>query len=81
AVGCPSKGGDASGEGANGSVAPNLGYGVNSGAVDGSLCDEAARPAITNFYFEYDSSGKKPEVMRALDVIAKNLKGSAQRVV
>ena len=34
AVGCSSKGGDASGEGA---VDPNAGYGANTGAVDGSL--------------------------------------------
>jgi len=33
AVGCSSKGGDASGEGANGGVDPNAGYGANSGAV------------------------------------------------
>ncbi|MDX4007538.1 OmpA family protein [Pseudomonas aeruginosa] len=54
AVGCSSKGGDASGEGANGGVDPNAGYGANSGAV---------------------------EAMRALDVHAKDLKGSGQRVV
>lgn len=81
AVGCSSKGGDASGEGANGGVDPNAGYGANSGAVDGSLSDEAALRAITTFYFEYDSSDLKPEAMRALDVHAKDLKGSGQRVV
>ena len=63
AVGCSSKGGDASGEGANGGVDPNAGYGANSGAVDGSLSDEAALRAITTFYFEYDSSDLKPEAM------------------
>ncbi|EPR8304548.1 TPA: peptidoglycan-associated lipoprotein Pal [Pseudomonas aeruginosa] len=81
AVGCSSKGGDASGEGANGGVDPSAGYGANSGAVDGSLSDEAALRAITTFYFEYDSSDLKPEAMRALDVHAKDLKGSGQRVV
>ncbi|MGU2315307.1 peptidoglycan-associated lipoprotein Pal [Pseudomonas aeruginosa] len=81
AVGCSSKGGDASGEGANSGVDPNAGYGANSGAVDGSLSDEAALRAITTFYFEYDSSDLKPEAMRALDVHAKDLKGSGQRVV
>ena len=81
AVGCSSKGGDASGEGANGGADPNAGYGANSGAVDGSLSDEAALRAITTFYFEYDSSDLKPEAMRALDVHAKDLKGSGQRVV
>ena len=81
AVGCSSKGGDASGEGANGGVDPNAGYGANSGAVDGSLSDEAALRAITTFYFEDDSSDLKPEAMRALDVHAKDLKGSGQRVV
>ncbi|HHW1953997.1 TPA: peptidoglycan-associated lipoprotein Pal [Pseudomonas aeruginosa] len=81
AVGCSSKGGDASGEGANGGVDLNAGYGANSGAVDGSLSDEAALRAITTFYFEYDSSDLKPEAMRALDVHAKDLKGSGQRVV
>ena len=64
--GFSSKGGDASGEGANGGVDPNAGYGANSGAVDGSLSDEAALRAITTFYFEYDSSDLKPEAMRAL---------------
>lgn len=76
AVGCSSKGGDASGEGANGGVDPNAGYGANSGAVDGSLSDEAALRAITTFYFEYDSSDLKPEAMRALDVHAKDLKAA-----
>lgn len=78
AVGCSSKGGDAAGEGA---VDPNAGYGANTGAVDGSLSEEAALRAITTFYFEYDSSDLKPEAMRALDVHAKDLKASGQRVV
>ncbi|WP_252271138.1 peptidoglycan-associated lipoprotein Pal [Pseudomonas subflava] len=78
AVGCSSKGGDASGEGA---VDPNAGYDANSGAVDGSLSEEAALRAITTFYFEYDSSDLKPEAMRALDVHAKDLKGNGARVV
>ncbi len=86
AVGCSSKGGDASGEGAGagagaGAVDPNAGYGANSGAVDGSMGDEAALRAITTFYFEYDSSDLKPEAMRALDVHARDLKASGQRVV
>ncbi|HYQ40177.1 MAG TPA: peptidoglycan-associated lipoprotein Pal [Pseudomonas sp.] len=81
AAGCSSKGGDAAGQGA---VDPNAGYGANSGAVDGSLGgsgDEAALRAITTFYFEYDSSDLKPEAMRALDVHAKDLQSSGQRVV
>ncbi len=78
AVGCSSKGGDASGEGA---VDPNAGYNANSGAVDGALSEEAALRAITTFYFEYDSSDLKPEAMRALDVHAKDLKGNGARVV
>jgi len=78
AVGCSSKGGDAAGEGA---VDPNTGYGANTGAVDGSLSEEAALRAITTFYFEYDSSDLKAEAMRALDVHAKDLKGNGARVV
>ena len=79
AVGCSSKGGDASGEGA---VDPNAGYGANAGAVDGSsLSDEAALRASTTFYFEYDSSDLKPEAMRALDVHARDLQANGARVV
>ena len=78
AVGCSSKGGDAAGEGA---VDPNAGYGANTGAVDGSLSEEAALRAITTFYFEYDSSDLKAEAMRALDVHAKDLKSAGNRVV
>ncbi|AMA45091.1 peptidoglycan-associated lipoprotein Pal [Pseudomonas monteilii] len=82
AVGCSSKGGDNAGEG-SGAVDPNAGYssGSNSGAVDGSLSEEAALRAITTFYFEYDSSDLKPEAMRALDVHAKDLKANGNRVV
>lgn len=79
AVGCSSKGGDNAGEGA--AVDPNAGYGANTGAVDGSLSEEAALRAITTFYFEYDSSDLKPEAMRALDVHAKDLKSNGNRVV
>lgn len=80
AVGCSSKGGDTSGEGA---IDPNAGYnaGAGTGAVDGSLSEEAALRAITTFYFEFDSSDLKPEAMRALDVHAKDLRSSGQRVV
>lgn len=78
AVGCSSKGGDAAGEGA---IDPNAGYGANSGAVDGSLSEEAALRAITIFYFEYDSSDLKPEAMRALDVHSRDLQGNGARVV
>jgi len=78
AVGCSSKGGENAGAGA---VDPNAGYGANTGAVDGSLSEEAALRAITTFYFEYDSSDLKPEAMRALDVHAKDLKGNGARVV
>jgi peptidoglycan-associated lipoprotein len=78
AVGCSSKGGDASGEGA---VDPNAGYNAGSSGVDGALSEEAALRAITTFYFEYDSSDLKPEAMRALDVHAKDLKGNGARVV
>ncbi|GAB3382436.1 peptidoglycan-associated lipoprotein [Azotobacter armeniacus] len=91
AVGCSSRGGDASGEGAgaNGGVDPNAGYGAGtsgydsgSGSYDGSMGgDEAALRAITTFYFEYDSSDLKPEAMRALDVHAGDLKGNGARVV
>jgi len=79
AVGCSSKGGDNAGQGA--AVDPNAGYGANTGAVDGSLSEEAALRAITTFYFEYDSSDLKPEAMRALDVHAKDLKANGARVV
>ena len=79
AVGCSSIGGDNAGEGA--AVDPNAGYGANTGAVDGSLSEEAALRAITVFYFEYDSSDLKPEAMRALDVHAKDLKANGARVV
>lgn len=78
AVGCSSKGGDASGEGA---VDPNAGYNAGNSGVDGALSEEAALRAITTFYFEYDSSDLKPEAMRALDVHAKDLKGNGARVV
>ena len=78
AVGCSSKGGDNSGEGA---VDPNAGYNANGSGVDGALSEEAALRAITTFYFEYDSSDLKPEAMRALDVHAKDLKGNGTRVV
>ena len=81
AVGCSSKGGDASGEGA---IDPNAGYGANTGAIDGSMnggSEEAALRAITTFYFEFDSSDLKPEAMRALDVHARDLQGNGARVV
>ncbi|WAJ36267.1 peptidoglycan-associated lipoprotein Pal [Pseudomonas sp. GOM7] len=79
AVGCSSKGGDATGEGA---VDPNAGYDANANAgMDGSLSEEAALRAITTFYFEFDSSDLKPEAMRALDVHAKDLKANGNRVV
>ncbi|WP_068828561.1 peptidoglycan-associated lipoprotein Pal [Pseudomonas sp. BMS12] len=78
AVGCSSKGGDTSGEGA---VDPNAGYDANANGVDGAMSEEAALRAITTFYFEYDSSDLKPEAMRALDVHAKDLKGNGARVV
>ncbi|BBP84834.1 peptidoglycan-associated lipoprotein Pal [Pseudomonas sp. No.21] len=78
AVGCSSKGGDDSGQGA---VDPNAGYNSGNSGVDGSLSEEAALRAITTFYFEYDSSDLKPEAMRALDVHAKDLKGNGARVV
>jgi len=75
AVGCSSKGGDDSGEGST-AIDPNAGYGADTGAVDGSLSEEAALRAITTFYFEYDSSDLKPEAMRALDVHAKDLQAA-----
>ena len=78
AVGCSSKGGENSGEGA---VDPNAGYNANNSGLDSSLSEEAALRAITTFYFEYDSSDLKPEAMRALDVHAKDLKGNGARVV
>ncbi|APQ11091.1 peptidoglycan-binding protein [Pseudomonas oryzihabitans] len=84
AVGCSSKGGDASGEGAGagaGAVDPNAGYGANAGAVDGSMGDEAALRNVNTFYFAFDSSDLRPDAMRALDVHAKDLKASGQRVV
>lgn len=80
AVGCSSKGGDTAGAGA---VDPNAGYNAgSSSSVDNSLnSEEAALRAITTFYFEFDSSDLKPEALRALDVHAKDLKASGQRVV
>lgn len=81
AAGCSSKGGDAAGEGAGAGMDPNAGYGADSGALDGSLSEEAALRAITTFYFEYDSSDLKPEAMRALDVHARDLQGNGARVV
>lgn len=78
AVGCSSKGGENSGEGA---VDPNAGYNANNSGLDSSLSEEAALRAITTFYFEYDSSDLKPEAMRALDVHAKDLKANGNRVV
>ncbi|QEY59348.1 peptidoglycan-associated lipoprotein Pal [Pseudomonas sp. C27(2019)] len=82
AVGCSSKGGDASGEGA---IDPNAGYGADSGVIDGSmdgrLGEEAALRAITTFYFEFDSSDLKVEAMRALDVHARDLQNNGARVV
>ena len=80
AVGCSSKGGEDAGQG-GAAVDPNAGYGANTGAVDGSLSEEAALRAITTFYFEYDSSDLKPEAMRSLDVHAKDLQGNGARVV
>jgi peptidoglycan-associated lipoprotein len=81
-AGCSSSDGDAAGEGA---VDPNAGYnaGANgSGGLDSSyLSDEAALRAITVFYFEFDKYDLKPEAMRALDVHARDLKASGQRVV
>ena len=79
-VGCSSKKGDASGDGA---IDPNAGYnaGANGSGLDSSMSDEAALRAITVFYFEYDSADLQPEAMRALDVHAQDLKGNGQRVV
>ncbi|MFC3608981.1 peptidoglycan-associated lipoprotein Pal [Stutzerimonas tarimensis] len=83
AAGCSSKGGDAAGAGAGAGagIDPNAGYGAETGAIDGSLSEEAALRAITTFYFEYDSSDLKPEAMRALDVHARDLNGNGARVV
>ena len=86
AVGCSSKGGDASGEGA---IDPNAGYGAGAGAVDGSYdssydsatSQEAALRAITTFYFEFDSSDLNHDAMRALDVHARDLQSNGNRVV
>lgn len=80
-VGCFFKGGDVFGEGVNGGVDLNVGYGVNSGVVDGSLSDEVVLCVIIIFYFEYDSFDLKLEVMCVLDVYVKDLKGSGQCVV
>ena len=79
-VGCSSKKGDAAGEGA---IDPNAGYnaGANGSGLDSSMSDEAALRAITVFYFEFDQYDLKPEAMRALDVHARDLKASGQRVV
>jgi len=79
AVGCSSKGGDNAGQGA--AVDPNAGYGANSGAVDGSLSEEATMCAITTFYSEHDSSDLKTKAKRAPDVHAKDLKANGARVV
>ncbi len=79
-VGCSSKGAQSTGTGA---VDPNAGYSSSaSGAgTSGVSSEEAALRAITTFYFEFDSSELKPEAMRALDVHARDLKSSGQRVV
>ena len=83
AVGCSSKGGDASGQGqGTDGYDPNAGYGSNAGSVDGSMsAEEAALRAITTFYFEFDSSDLKPEAMRALDVHGRDLQQNGSRVV
>ena len=89
AVGCSSKGGDASGEGA---IDPNAGYGSNQNGVNGSFgdgsgsgfgsgSDEATLRSMTTFYFEYDSSDLKQDAMRALDVHARDLQSNGARVV
>lgn len=94
AAGCSSKGGDSSGNAANGGadlgMDPNSSYGagnstfdsgINSGNGMNSGSETDALRAITTFYFEYDSSDLRPEAMRALDVHAGDLKSSGQRVV
>ena len=83
AVGCSSKGGDASGEGA---IDPNAGYGANTGVIDSGYdsdrnSEEAALRSMTTFYFEFDSSDLKHEAMRALDVHARDLQSNGARVV
>lgn len=87
AVGCSSKGGDASGEGA---IDPNAGYGSGQDGVNGSFgsgsgndsgSDEATLRSMTTFYFEYDSSDLKQDAMRALDVHARDLQSNGARVV
>ncbi|SDU13345.1 peptidoglycan-associated lipoprotein Pal [Halopseudomonas salegens] len=81
-VGCSSKGSQSTGTGA---VDPNEGY--NSSSTSGAdtssgvSSEEAALRAITTFYFEFDSAELKAEAMRALDVHARDLKASGQRVV
>ncbi len=84
AVGCTSKGGNTAG---NEMLDPNAG-GANSGLAGGAgygsefdSSSEAALRAIKTFYFEYDSSDLKSDAMRALDVHARDLKGSGKRVV
>ncbi|MFJ2678523.1 peptidoglycan-associated lipoprotein Pal, partial [Pseudomonas sivasensis] len=64
-----------------GDVDPYAGYVANSGAVVGSLSEEAALRDINTFYFDYDSSDLKPEAMRALDDHEKDLKANGARVV
>lgn len=84
AAGCTSKGGKTAG---NEMLDPNAGganSGLTGGAGYGSEFDsnsEAALRAIKTFYFEYDSSDLKPEAMRSLDVHARDLQRSGQRVV
>lgn len=87
AVGCSSKGGDASGEGA---IDPNAGYGSGQDGVNGGFgsgsgsdsgSDEATLRSMTTFYFEYDSSDLKQDAMRALDVHARDLQSNGARVV
>lgn len=81
-VGCSSKGAQSTGSGSAGAVDPNAGYSSTAGAgTSGVSSEEAALRAITTFYFEFDSAELKPEAMRALDVHARDLKTSGQRVV
>lgn len=87
AVGCTSKGGDQAGSQGTSGMDPNGSYGAGDSSLSGSNLgmgmdgEDAALRAITTFYFEYDSTDLRPEAMRALDVHARDLKASGQRVV
>lgn len=57
----------------------NGGFGMTE--MEGSGGEDSALRSITTFYFEYDSTTLNSEAMWALDVHARDLQASGQRVV